>query len=219
MFIRNKSDRNQEQAFVRFFSKNNFFNRFLILISTAFLTSFAFADISQERGTDFIGNDYRSFRANTVEICVNACNDEARCQAYSWGGRAQQCWLKDTVGIRTFGHDQNSYAGKKVRSNSACMPYFVITDGVGRGTRAGSERKAKRRAIRKWKQHIEGRSEISAANPLLIPLPDTRANGAPHDLGWNIGSAFSNLDNAQVESFNCSGRHLKCVLIARPCSS
>lgn len=69
-------------------------------------------------------------------------------------------------------------------------------------TRRARERRAKRRAIRKWERAVEGRS--IGANGEEIP---------------ELGTDFSNIKDAEIVSFNCSGRPLKCVLRAIPCVS
>ncbi len=78
-----------------------------------------------------------------------------------------------------------------------------VYEAVGRSSAAfagARERRAKRRAIRKWVRAVEDR--------LL---------GGRGDLPPALGTDYSNFDNAQIISFNCSGRPLTCVLRARPC--
>lgn len=57
-----------------------------------------------EKETNRLGNDYRSFEltADDPELCRAACDDDARCKAFTYvkpglQGPAARCWLKDSV--------------------------------------------------------------------------------------------------------------------------
>jgi hypothetical protein len=82
-----------------------------------------------------------------------------------------------------------------------CMPYVIESSGQSAAAfKKAREKRAKRRAVRRWTRAVEGR--LLGARGVAIPA---------------AGTVYSNFDNAQVESFNCSGRPLKCILRARPC--
>lgn len=82
-----------------------------------------------------------------------------------------------------------------------CAPHVYTTMGKSAAPRAKArEKRAKRRAIRRWVRAVEGRS--MGARGVALPV---------------YGTDYSNFKNAQIVSFNCSGRPLTCVLRARPC--
>ena len=82
-----------------------------------------------------------------------------------------------------------------------CMPYVITSSGASAAAfRRARERRAKRRAVRRWQRAVEGR--LLGARGVSIPP---------------AGTTYSNIRNAEVLSFNCSGRPLTCVLRARPC--
>ena len=87
------------------------------------------------------------------------------------------------------------------QSAPRCMPYVITSSGASAAAfRKARERRAKRRAVRRWQRAVEGR--LLGARGVSIPA---------------AGTNYSNLDNAEIQSFNCSGRPLTCVLRARPC--
>lgn len=57
-----------------------------------------FSSLTEEWNSDRRGGDYRSFRTDRLELCQEACRDEARCRAYTFDPRAAVCYLKDRVG-------------------------------------------------------------------------------------------------------------------------
>lgn len=82
-----------------------------------------------------------------------------------------------------------------------CAPHVFTTTGKSAAARSKArEKRAKRRAIRRWVRAVEGRS--MGARGVAPPV---------------YGTDYSNFNNAQIVSFNCSGRPLTCVLRARPC--
>lgn len=82
-----------------------------------------------------------------------------------------------------------------------CAPDIYVAQGRSSAAfRKARERRAKRRAIRRWQRAVEGR------------LLGGRGTVPP-----TLGTEFSDIDNAEVISFNCSGRPLTCTLRARPC--
>ncbi|HZF08100.1 MAG TPA: PAN/Apple domain-containing protein [Thermoanaerobaculia bacterium] len=54
-------------------------------------------DLTEERGYDRRGDDYTSFRAESVGECKRACGREDRCQAYTWDLRSGDCYLKSRI--------------------------------------------------------------------------------------------------------------------------
>lgn len=48
-------------------------------------------------GVDFPGNDYKGIVTAELVDCVRACNDDARCKAFSYVSRKKQCWLKSSL--------------------------------------------------------------------------------------------------------------------------
>ncbi|WP_306120557.1 MULTISPECIES: hypothetical protein [unclassified Roseitalea] len=82
-----------------------------------------------------------------------------------------------------------------------CASHIYTTMGQSAAPRAKArEKRAKRRAIRRWVRAVEGRS--MGAKGVALPV---------------YGTDYSSFKNAQIVSFNCSGRPLTCVLRARPC--
>ena len=53
--------------------------------------------LTEERGYDRRGNDYRSFRARGLADCMGACRKDGRCRAYTYDTRNESCYLKDRV--------------------------------------------------------------------------------------------------------------------------
>ena len=43
------------------------------------------------------GGDYTNFRARNVEECAQACSRDYNCQAFNYGKRKSDCWLKNSV--------------------------------------------------------------------------------------------------------------------------
>jgi hypothetical protein len=54
--------------------------------------------LTEERGYDRRGNDYRSFGVPAVAECKRACAGDRRCQAYTFLTRTTTCYLKDRAG-------------------------------------------------------------------------------------------------------------------------
>ena len=91
--------------------------------------------------------------------------------------------------------------GAHAQSGPRCMPYTITASGSSAAAfRNARERRAKRRAIRRWERAVEGR--LLGARGVAVPA---------------AGTVYSNIDRAQIQSFNCRGRPLTCILIARPC--
>src|SRR5215467_6186602 len=53
--------------------------------------------LTEEYGFDHPGGDYNSFRVDSLDVCKRACQREARCQAYTYLSRQDECYLKETV--------------------------------------------------------------------------------------------------------------------------
>ena len=94
-----------------------------------------------------------------------------------------------------------SPAPASAQEGPRCQPYVITTSGASAAAfRKARERRAKRRAIRRWQRAVEGR--LLGARGVAVP---------------SAGTAYSNIDNAEIRSFNCRGRPLTCTLVARPC--
>jgi len=55
-------------------------------------------NLTEERGYDYHGGDYRSFRTSGVSRCKDECRDDSRCVAYSFNLETDTCYLKDRIG-------------------------------------------------------------------------------------------------------------------------
>lgn len=55
-------------------------------------------ELTEERGYDYRGGDYRSFRSSGVSRCKDDCRDDRRCKAYTFNLETETCYLKDRVG-------------------------------------------------------------------------------------------------------------------------
>ena len=55
-------------------------------------------ELTEERGYDYRGGDYRSFRTTGVSRCKADCRDDSRCEAYTFNLETETCYLKDRVG-------------------------------------------------------------------------------------------------------------------------
>jgi hypothetical protein len=71
--------------------------------------------LSEERGSDYRGGDYTSFRSRGLGDCQDACRRDGRCQAYTFNGRSGVCYLKDRVGNRERNGD--TVTGRKGRDD------------------------------------------------------------------------------------------------------
>lgn len=67
------------------------------LLCLALPTALSAQRLSEERGYDRRGNDYRSFHARGLGDCQDACTREGRCRAYTFDTRNGDCYLKDRV--------------------------------------------------------------------------------------------------------------------------
>lgn len=96
-----------------------------------------------------------------------------------------------------------SFTGGDRAVAQSCQPYVITAYGKSAAAfKKARTRRAKRRAVRRWERAVEGR--LLGARGVEIPA---------------AGTDYSNIKNAQIVSFNCNGRPLKCVLRARPCSA
>lgn len=57
-------------------------------------------ELSEERGYDYRGGDFRSFRTSGVSRCKNECRDDRRCLGYTFNLETDTCYLKDRLGNR-----------------------------------------------------------------------------------------------------------------------
>lgn len=51
--------------------------------------------LTEERGQDRRGNDYKSFRTRDLDHCQRECREDSRCQAYTYLFSSRTCYLKD----------------------------------------------------------------------------------------------------------------------------
>jgi hypothetical protein len=56
------------------------------------------AELTEERGYDYRGGDYRSFRTSGVSRCKDECRQDSRCEAYTFNLETDTCYLKDRAG-------------------------------------------------------------------------------------------------------------------------
>ncbi len=70
--------------------------------------------LTEERGYDRRGADYRRFDAYSVDRCKRACYEDDRCRAYTFDRRDNRCYLKDEV--RSAERNRDMVTGRKVDS-------------------------------------------------------------------------------------------------------
>ncbi len=70
--------------------------------------------LTEERGYDRRGADYRRFDAYSVDRCKRACAEDDRCLAYTFDRRDDRCYLKDEV--REAERNRDMVTGRKVDS-------------------------------------------------------------------------------------------------------
>ena len=68
--------------------------------------------LTEERGYDRRGADYRRFNAYSVDRCKRACAEDDRCLAYTFDRRDDRCYLKDEV--REAERNRDMVTGRKV---------------------------------------------------------------------------------------------------------
>lgn len=68
-------------------------------------------ELTEERGYDYRGGDYRDFRTSGVSRCKAECRDDSRCEAYTFNLRTETCYLKDRVG--SYQRNQDTVTGVK----------------------------------------------------------------------------------------------------------
>ncbi|HSK79295.1 MAG TPA: PAN domain-containing protein [Thermoanaerobaculia bacterium] len=73
----------------------------LLWIITALAVSIPLAapaqDVTEERGVNRRGSDYKTFDAYDVRDCIRACERDSRCEAYAYNNLKSICYLKDRV--------------------------------------------------------------------------------------------------------------------------
>ena len=70
--------------------------------------------LTEERGYDRRGADFRRFDAYSVDRCKNACAEDDRCLAYTFDRRDNRCYLKDEV--RSAERNRDMVTGRKIGS-------------------------------------------------------------------------------------------------------
>lgn len=56
-----------------------------------------FGRLSEERGYDRRGGDYRGFKTSGPDSCRRTCAEDRRCRAYTYRFDSRECFLKDRV--------------------------------------------------------------------------------------------------------------------------
>lgn len=72
-------------------------------------------NLSEERGIDYRGGDYRRFRTGESRECRSECREDRRCVAYTYDYVDDLCYLKDGVGSRV--RDSDKVSGTRERSS------------------------------------------------------------------------------------------------------
>ncbi len=70
--------------------------------------------LTEERGYDRRGADFRRFDASSVNRCKRACWEDASCLAYTFDRRDSRCYLKDE--IRPAERNRDMVTGRKIES-------------------------------------------------------------------------------------------------------
>lgn len=70
--------------------------------------------LTEERGYDRRGADFRRFDSYSVDRCKNACAEDDRCLAYTFDRRDNRCYLKDEV--RSAERNRDMVTGRKIGS-------------------------------------------------------------------------------------------------------
>ena len=81
---------------------------FLLALFSLFIAGFAaqHAGMASEsarrliisKDADWFGHDYRVVKGVDLNACKSACLKDAKCQAFTWNGKARWCFLKDKAG-------------------------------------------------------------------------------------------------------------------------
>jgi hypothetical protein len=54
--------------------------------------------LSEERGVDYPGGDYSSFRSEDLDDCQSACRRDRKCEGYTYYPDDDRCYLKERIG-------------------------------------------------------------------------------------------------------------------------
>ncbi|OQS06007.1 hypothetical protein THRCLA_01925 [Thraustotheca clavata] len=85
-----------------------------------------------EENIDYYGNDIKSTKQPTAELCCQDCANTPGCVVYTWrdyGGGNTVCWLKSTKGNRSLSNGARSASVQS--SSSICLPIEENTDYPG----------------------------------------------------------------------------------------
>jgi PAN domain len=55
-------------------------------------------DLTEEKGVDYRGGDYHSFRTRSLSTCKSACARDDRCRAFTHNRKTDTCYLKNRAG-------------------------------------------------------------------------------------------------------------------------
>lgn len=78
-------------------------------------------DLTEERGYDYRGGDFRSFRTSGVPRCQDECREERRCVAYTFNLETDTCYLKDRVG--SYQRNSDTVTGIKSDTGGGGRPW------------------------------------------------------------------------------------------------
>ena len=93
-------------------------------------------ELTEERGYDYRGGDYRDFRTSGVSRCKVECRDDSRCEAYTFNLRTDTCYLKDRVG--NYQRNQDTVTGVKSDAGGGGRPWSEdLTEEEGYDYRGG----------------------------------------------------------------------------------
>jgi hypothetical protein len=93
-------------------------------------------ELTEERGYDYRGGDYRDFSASGVSRCKAECRDDSRCEAYTFNLRTDTCYLKDRVG--DYQRNQDTVTGVKSEAGGGGRPWGAdLTEEEGYDYRGG----------------------------------------------------------------------------------
>ncbi|HET9209331.1 MAG TPA: PAN/Apple domain-containing protein [Thermoanaerobaculia bacterium] len=93
-------------------------------------------ELTEERGYDYRGGDYRDFSTSGVSRCKSECRDDSRCEAYTFNLRTDTCYLKDRVG--DYQRNQDTVTGVKSEAGGGGRPWGEdLTEEEGYDYRGG----------------------------------------------------------------------------------
>lgn len=86
------------------------------------------AEMVSVRGRDVIGYDYMFLRDMTLPSCRAACENDQRCQAYTFNSRHNVCFLKDNATLLVTNSDAISGYSSQLAASLSDTGFTVIAD-------------------------------------------------------------------------------------------